>query len=183
MTSVERRTDAATNRKPQLIVIGSGPLWLSGLGGNINRRIVAVKFPPETLVLSEGSRSTSVAPREVENGSNVSQLIDFRLPKKQPVGESRTVVLSFKLLDRQWQIALLYADLPILIALKTASEDPMCAICLDVVSTNSKCFSLPCKHIFHPNCLHECLRHSKLCPLCRSLVVLQTRHLLGGTAQ
>ncbi|XP_072377400.1 uncharacterized protein [Diabrotica undecimpunctata] len=41
----------------------------------------------------------------------------------------------------------------------------ICAICLN---TMSKARMTPCKHLFHPLCLKQCLKSSFLCPLCKS---------------
>lgn len=50
---------------------------------------------------------------------------------------------------------------------------PACAICLDdFVAGESKVRELPCKHIFHPECIDMfLLENSSLCPLCKTSVL------------
>lgn len=50
---------------------------------------------------------------------------------------------------------------------------PNCAICLDdYVESESRIRELPCKHIFHPECIDTFLKeNSSLCPLCKTSVL------------
>jgi len=41
-----------------------------------------------------------------------------------------------------------------------------CAVCLEMVCSRQAC-TLPCKHTFHYQCLHEWGQYSASCPLCR----------------
>ena len=52
-------------------------------------------------------------------------------------------------------------------------SQPMCAICLDDFVPNSTMVKeLPCRHIYHPECIDELLRaHSSLCPVCKGKVL------------
>ena len=52
-------------------------------------------------------------------------------------------------------------------------QQPMCAICLDDFVPNSTIVKeLPCRHIYHPECIDELLRgHSSLCPVCKGKVL------------
>lgn len=50
-----------------------------------------------------------------------------------------------------------------------ALDQPSCAICLDDFSDGVTVRELPCRHIFHPECVDVFLRdNSSLCPLCKS---------------
>ena len=52
-------------------------------------------------------------------------------------------------------------------------QQPMCAICLDDFVPNSTTVKeLPCRHIYHPECIDELFRgHSSLCPVCKGKVL------------
>lgn len=52
-------------------------------------------------------------------------------------------------------------------------KQPTCAICLDDFVHNSTTVKeLPCRHIYHPQCIDELLRiHSCLCPVCKAKVL------------
>lgn len=54
-----------------------------------------------------------------------------------------------------------------------AFKQPTCAICLDDFVPNSTTVKeLPCRHIYHPECIDELLRdHSSLCPVCKAKVL------------
>ena len=48
-------------------------------------------------------------------------------------------------------------------------SDKICPICREPLSTNKKI--LACKHSFHPECIHEWIKRSPTCPLCRTAIV------------
>lgn len=52
-------------------------------------------------------------------------------------------------------------------------SQPTCAICLDDFEANeTQVRELPCRHIFHPDCIDTfLLRNSSLCPLCKQSVL------------
>lgn len=52
-------------------------------------------------------------------------------------------------------------------------NQPTCAICLDdFVSHSTTVRELPCRHIYHPECIDQLLlRHSSLCPVCKTKVL------------
>jgi hypothetical protein len=52
-------------------------------------------------------------------------------------------------------------------------SQPTCAICLDdFVSSDTIVRELPCRHIFHPECIDSFLReNSSLCPMCKKTVL------------
>jgi hypothetical protein len=52
-------------------------------------------------------------------------------------------------------------------------SQPTCAICLDdFVSSDTVVRELPCRHIFHPECIDSFLReNSSLCPMCKKTVL------------
>jgi hypothetical protein len=55
----------------------------------------------------------------------------------------------------------------------THFSQPTCAICLDdFVSSDTIVRELPCRHIFHPECIDSFLReNSSLCPMCKKTVL------------
>lgn len=55
----------------------------------------------------------------------------------------------------------------------TGYSQPTCAICLDdFVDKETMVRELPCKHIYHPDCIDNFLRdNSSLCPLCKKTVL------------
>jgi hypothetical protein len=52
-------------------------------------------------------------------------------------------------------------------------SQPTCAICLDdFISSDTIVRELPCRHIFHPECIDSFLRqNSSLCPMCKKTVL------------
>lgn len=52
-------------------------------------------------------------------------------------------------------------------------EQPTCSICLDdFIPMSSIVRQLPCRHIFHPECVDTfLLEHSSLCPVCKACVL------------
>lgn len=52
-------------------------------------------------------------------------------------------------------------------------QQPMCAVCLeDFVPNSITVKELPCRHVYHPECIDEVLRyHSSLCPVCKTTVL------------
>ncbi|OMP82563.1 putative RING finger membrane protein [Diplodia seriata] len=55
----------------------------------------------------------------------------------------------------------------------SAFSQPTCAICLDdFIDKETTVRELPCKHIYHPECIDNFLRdNSSLCPLCKKTVL------------
>ncbi|KAH7065444.1 hypothetical protein B0J12DRAFT_693781 [Macrophomina phaseolina] len=55
----------------------------------------------------------------------------------------------------------------------TGYSQPTCAICLDdFIDKETTVRELPCKHIYHPDCIDNFLRdNSSLCPLCKKTVL------------
>ena len=45
-----------------------------------------------------------------------------------------------------------------------------CSICLDKFKKNNIVNRLPCRHIFHQNCLRDWLKDNDTCPLCRNII-------------
>lgn len=48
----------------------------------------------------------------------------------------------------------------------TRSESP-CSICLEDLEINDECGTMPCKHVFHSQCIVTWLQTSHMCALCR----------------
>lgn len=46
-------------------------------------------------------------------------------------------------------------------------ETEVCAVCLEEMVVGSEGSKMPCKHVFHGNCIAAWLRKANLCPLCR----------------
>ena len=42
-----------------------------------------------------------------------------------------------------------------------------CCICLEALSNNAECYTMPCEHAFHLPCILTWLKTSHMCPLCR----------------
>ncbi|KAH7445720.1 hypothetical protein KP509_01G021600 [Ceratopteris richardii] len=42
-----------------------------------------------------------------------------------------------------------------------------CAICISTIIAGSPALQLPCKHLFHSECIARWLRAKNTCPLCR----------------
>ena len=57
-----------------------------------------------------------------------------------------------------------------LTALPSNPEAAKCMICLNDYAIGDVVKTLPCFHMFHPDCINEWLGRSKLCPLCRASV-------------
>lgn len=55
-----------------------------------------------------------------------------------------------------------------------------CAICMDNCETNNDIVLLPCKHIFHLNCVKEWVTHNPVCPLCRATIPHKYSTLFQG---
>ena len=50
-------------------------------------------------------------------------------------------------------------------------ETECCSVCLCEISYFGTCIELPCKHIFHDECLKKWLEQEKTCPVCKELVL------------
>jgi len=53
-------------------------------------------------------------------------------------------------------------------ATKTIDEEPTCSICLCEYENGDKLISLPCKHIFHADCINSWTDNNTRCPLCNA---------------
>ncbi|XP_059665118.1 E3 ubiquitin-protein ligase RING1-like [Cornus florida] len=73
-------------------------------------------------------------------------------------------------------------SLPILkfLAVSSSNSCPRsCSICTNDFEFFSEVNQLPCKHVFHPDCLVPLLRRSNSCPLCRYELRLGNFHVEG----
>ncbi|KAL5120451.1 hypothetical protein ACEQ8H_001741 [Pleosporales sp. CAS-2024a] len=67
-----------------------------------------------------------------------------------------------------------HATAPMATSTSTSTwSQPTCAICLDDFASNeTRVRELPCRHIFHPDCIDTfLLRNSSLCPMCKQSVL------------
>jgi hypothetical protein len=57
-----------------------------------------------------------------------------------------------------------------------------CAVCLEAFRAGDRCRALPgCEHGFHAQCVDPWLRQSRVCPVCRAVVVAVGRGKAAGT--
>lgn len=42
-----------------------------------------------------------------------------------------------------------------------------CVVCLETLCRQDLSIELPCSHVFHPNCILQCLARNNRCPMCR----------------
>ena len=49
---------------------------------------------------------------------------------------------------------------------ESSEEEPQCSICLCEYENGDKLVSLPCKHIFHDDCITSWTDNNQRCPLC-----------------
>jgi len=54
------------------------------------------------------------------------------------------------------------------VELKNIEEEPQCSICLCEYEKGDKLVSLPCKHVFHDDCITSWTDNNTRCPLCNS---------------
>ncbi|KAL3111027.1 hypothetical protein niasHT_012945 [Heterodera trifolii] len=67
-----------------------------------------------------------------------------------------------------------YRAMPLTLFMANDQQDNECAICLGTIYQGSFVRPLPCKHIFHNNCIEKWLVGShKTCPLCRDEMATQ----------
>ncbi|XVE78722.1 hypothetical protein DITRI_Ditri14bG0001500 [Diplodiscus trichospermus] len=52
----------------------------------------------------------------------------------------------------------------------------LCAVCQDSLLLDSDAKQLPCKHLYHPDCILPWLSNHNSCPLCRSTLPAQHHH-------
>jgi hypothetical protein len=63
-------------------------------------------------------------------------------------------------------------------------EDRSCSVCLDEIAAGERVIDLPCKHLFHRDCLRSWLEHKNDCPKCRAPALADrqgTRQGMAGT--
>ena len=49
-------------------------------------------------------------------------------------------------------------------------EDPCCSVCISDYEKGDKLRVLPCKHLFHVDCVDQWLSVNATCPLCRKSI-------------
>lgn len=55
--------------------------------------------------------------------------------------------------------------------LNKAQLDNICTICLSGYKSNHRASELPCKHLFHKNCIGPWLKQADSCPVCRQPII------------
>lgn len=61
-----------------------------------------------------------------------------------------------------------------------AEPPPSCPICISDFSSPDEVMQLPCKHVFHTECISEWACISQLCPVCRDNIVIAASKLEEG---
>ena len=54
------------------------------------------------------------------------------------------------------------------------TENACCSVCLSQLENGEEAKYLPCKHVYHPECIDRWLERSKLCPVCKRDVTAST---------
>ncbi|XP_073145660.1 E3 ubiquitin-protein ligase RDUF2-like [Henckelia pumila] len=62
------------------------------------------------------------------------------------------------------------------------SSDPHCAVCTEAFSIGSKAREMPCKHIYHPECILPWLSLRNSCPVCRYQLPTDGHDAIPGRA-
>lgn len=52
--------------------------------------------------------------------------------------------------------------------MKMGTSNKVCSICYNQFEKDEKILQLPCKHIFHKECIKPWLKKNKKCPNCRN---------------
>lgn len=55
-----------------------------------------------------------------------------------------------------------------------------CAVCKDDFEMSQETIELPCKHVFHDECILPWIKQSGTCPVCRFELVPQPKHAPGA---
>ena len=50
---------------------------------------------------------------------------------------------------------------------KLDPEKKNCVICLEDFKNGENVINLPCIHLFHKNCIKDCLKNQNSCPICK----------------
>jgi len=74
------------------------------------------------------------------------------------------LIRLYNLLKRNGYFPATDKDINALPIVKSSKEDT-CAICLENYTDEAS--ELPCKHIFHTQCIHMWLKQRGICPVCR----------------
>eukprot|EP00830_Metopus_es_P001112 TRINITY_DN10975_c0_g1_i1.p1 TRINITY_DN10975_c0_g1~~TRINITY_DN10975_c0_g1_i1.p1 ORF type:complete len:267 (-),score=13.59 TRINITY_DN10975_c0_g1_i1:69-869(-) len=64
----------------------------------------------------------------------------------------------------------LHQKVALLPSVECNGKDATCSICLQTLQTAKE---LPCKHLYHPQCLEVWLQNQEVCPVCRAAVVYE----------
>ena len=59
-------------------------------------------------------------------------------------------------------------NLKIYQSVKTVNKDEACPICFDTFENDCGVLQLPCKHVFHYDCVMKWFEKNSTCPKCRS---------------
>lgn len=59
------------------------------------------------------------------------------------------------------------AKLQVVLFSELETDEKNCSICLDEFVSDSKLYTIPCKHLFHKDCLEDWVAENYKCPVCR----------------
>ncbi|XP_077236485.1 RING/U-box superfamily protein [Tasmannia lanceolata] len=119
---------------------------------------------------SSGSTTSATAPdmlrdlintmQEISGFENFDSVIEASLQEigagpQRPPPASKEVVAKLPIISVTDEI------------LAKLGNETECAVCRESLVVNDKMQELPCKHLFHPNCLKPWLDEHNSCPICR----------------
>ncbi|ESW18158.1 hypothetical protein PHAVU_006G017800 [Phaseolus vulgaris] len=105
-------------------------------------------------VTQQSSRMTQQSSRMTQQSSRVSQRPSSRVNQRQNSAVTHT----------SEEEAIINTFLKKCTVIR-GRED--CCICLEALSNNAECYTMPCEHAFHLPCILTWLKTSHMCPLCR----------------
>jgi len=59
------------------------------------------------------------------------------------------------------------------------NDSDFCSICRNDFESDNSVVVLPCKHIFHPDCIKEWGRYKPKCPICRSDIPIKPKPVIN----
>jgi len=143
---------------------------------NLHRRVLAGEVNLETLGVKRLNVSKQILDKLPVYTYTANTVTDHE--KAIPQNPLPTVDLASSSIDAETgnktSSLVRHASAPTAVGtLASSLNQPTCAICLDDFESNmTQVRELPCRHIFHPDCIDTfLLRNSSLCPLCKQSVL------------